>query len=173
MIHLKYFFRNVYIASILGVAVILYILKDLQLIFGYTPQLLLFLVVIAFAAWCGGLLAGLFTTLVSAVASVYFLFEPYNFLAVASPGGLLHVALLVSVGAICSLIISLLYKQQQRALHTVMEREEQLKQEIAERNKTRAERDLYVFLAKSSTEFIGMCDTEGAPFLSTMPACVS
>ncbi|MCL7421043.1 MAG: PAS domain S-box protein [Methylobacter sp.] len=164
MIHLKYFFRNVYIASILGVAVILYILKDLQLIFGYTPQLLLFLVVIAFAAWCGGLLAGLFTTLVSAVASIYFLFEPYNFLAVASLGGLLHVALLVSVGAICSLIISLLYKQQQRALHTVMEREEQLKQEIAERNKTRAERDLYVFLAKSSTEFIGMCDTEGVPF---------
>jgi PAS domain S-box-containing protein len=164
MIHLKYFFRNVYIASILGVAAILYILKNLQLIFGYTPQLLLFLVVIAFAAWCGGLLAGLFTTLVSAAASIYFLFEPYNFLAVASPGGLLHVVLLVSVGAICSLIISLLYKQQQRALHTVMEREEQLKQEIAERNKTRAERDLYVFLAKSNTEFIGMCDTEGVPF---------
>ena len=72
--------------------------------------------------------------------------------------------LLVSVGAIFSLIIARLYNQEKRALHTVMEREEQLKQEIAERNRTQAERHLYISLAKSSTEFIGMCDTEGVPF---------
>jgi PAS domain S-box-containing protein len=38
-----------------------------------------------------------------------------------------------------------------------MEREEQLKQEITERN-------LYHLLAKSSSEFIGMCDRDGVPF---------
>jgi len=45
-----------------------------------------------------------------------------------------------------------------------MDREEQLKKEIAERNRTQAERNLYVSLAKSSTEFIGMCDTQLEPF---------
>ena len=72
--------------------------------------------------------------------------------------------MLVSIGAICSLVIARLHNQERRALHTVMEREEQLKQEIAERNRTLAERNLYITLAKSSSEFIGMCDTDGVPF---------
>lgn len=77
---------------------------------------------------------------------------------------MLRIAMLVSVGAICTLIITILHNQEKRALQKALERKEQLKQEIAERNRTRSERDLYISLAKSSTEFIGMCDTEGVPF---------
>jgi len=151
-------------ASVLGIAAILVILKYLQFVFGGSTPLLLFLVVIAFAAWYGGLRAGFFTTVLSAAASDYFLVEPYDSFYIAHPSEILRIVLLVSVGGIFSLIIARLYNQEKRALHTVMEREEQLKQEITERNRTQAERNLYISLAKSSTEFIGMCDTEGVPF---------
>ncbi|MGZ8223259.1 MAG: hybrid sensor histidine kinase/response regulator [Methylobacter sp.] len=161
---MKYFFGNVYIASILGTAAILFVLKHLQFIFGDSSPLLLFLVVIAFAAWCGGIRAGLFTTLLSAAVSDYFLVEPYNSFYMVHTSEMLRIVFLTTTGALLSLIITLLRNQEKRALHTVLEREEQLKQEIAERNRTRAERDLYITLTKSSTEFIGMCDTEGMPF---------
>ena len=164
MIHIKYFFGNVYMAAVLGIAATLFILKDLQFVFGGSPPVLIFLVVIAFAAWHGGLRAGLLTTVLSVAASDYFLIEPYNSFYIAKSSEILRLVLLVSVGAICSLIIARLYNQEKRALHTVMKREEQLKQEIAERNRTQAERDLYISLAKSSTEFIGMCDSEFRPF---------
>ncbi|MGJ0491392.1 PAS domain S-box protein, partial [Methylobacter sp.] len=164
MIHIKSFLSNVYTASILGVACVLVILKDLQFIFQDSPPLLLFIIVIAFAAWCGGLRAGLFTTMLSTAASAYFLIAPYESFYIAKSSETLRLILLVSVGAIFSLIVSLLHKREKQVLHTVMEREKQLQQEIAERNKTRAERDVYISLAKSSTEFIGMCDTEFVPF---------
>jgi PAS domain S-box-containing protein len=135
MIRIKYFFSNVYIASILATAAISLILKYLQFIFGGSPQLLLFLMVIAFASWCGGLRAGLFITLLSAGASTYLLIEPYNSFYIAKPIEILRISLLIGVGAICSLIISRLYKQEKQALQTVMEREKQLKHEIAERKR--------------------------------------
>jgi PAS domain S-box-containing protein len=152
------------VAAILGTAAILFILKNLQFIFGGSPSLLLFLVVIAFTAWHGGLKAGLFTTIISAAVSAYFLAEPYNSFYVAQDSEMLRIVMLISVGAICSLIITRLHNQEKQALHTVLDREEQLKQQIDELNRTQAERDLYIFLAKSSSEFIGMFDTEGMPF---------
>ncbi|MDP3876454.1 MAG: PAS domain S-box protein [Methylobacter sp.] len=164
MNYIKYFFGNIYMASILGVAVILLVLKDLQFIFGDSSPLLLFLVVIAFAAWCGDLKAGLFTTLLSAAVSVYLLVEPYHSIYIGRTSEMLRTAFLVTVGSLFSLIISRLHDQEKRVLAKVMEREEQLKQEIAVRNQTQAERNLYVSLVTSSTEFIGMCDTEGMPF---------
>ncbi len=163
MIQIKYFFVNVYIASTLATAAILFVLKNLQFVFGSSPSLLLFLSVIAFAAWYGGLRAGFFTTILSAAASAYFLIEPYDSFYIANSSEILRIIMLVSVGVIFSLIITLLHNQEKRALQTVMEREEQLKQEIAKRNRTQAERNLYISLAKSSTEFIGMCDTKGVP----------
>jgi len=150
--------------SILGTAAILFVLEDLQFIFGGSPPLLLFLVVIAYAAWYGGTKAGLFTTVLSAITSVYFLTEPYNSFYIARPSEMLRIVTLVSIGTVCTLVIARLHDQEKRALHTVMDREEQLKKEIAERNRTQAERNLYVSLAKSSTEFIGMCDTKLDPF---------
>lgn len=150
--------------SILGTAAILFVLEDLQFIFGGSPPLLLFLVVIAYAAWYGGTKAGLFTTVLSAITSVYFLTEPYNSFYIARPSEMLRIVTLVSIGTVCTLVIARLHDQEKRALHTVMDREEQLKKEIARRNRTQAERNLYVSLAKSSTEFIGMCDTQLEPF---------
>ncbi|MFI3157879.1 MAG: PAS domain S-box protein [Methylococcaceae bacterium] len=161
---IQYLFGNVYIAAVLGTAAILFILKDLQFVFGDSPPLLLFLVVIAFAAWCGGLKAGLFTTLLSAAVSAYFLAAPYNSFYIAQPSEILRIVFLVSVGALCSLIITRLHDQEKRALHRVMEREEQLKRQIAALNQTQAERDLYISVTKSSSEFIGLCDTQGIPF---------
>ncbi len=150
--------------SILGTAAILFVLEDLQFIFGGSPPLLLFLVVIASAAWYGGTKAGLFTTVLSTVTSVYFLTEPYNSFYIARPSEMLRIVILVGIGTVCTLVIARLHDQEKRALHTVMDREEQLKKEIARRNRTQAERNLYVSLAKSSTEFIGMCDTQLEPF---------
>jgi K+-sensing histidine kinase KdpD len=164
MISVKYFFNNVYLASILGIAAILLILKHLQFVFGGSPQLLLFLLVIAVAAWGGGLRAGLFATVTSAAVSAYFLIEPFGSFYIENSHGILRLTLLIIVGAVFSLIIARLYNQQKRILHQVMERKEQLKQEIAERNRTQADRDLYASLVKSSTEFIGMCDPKGVPF---------
>jgi len=77
--------------SILGTAAILFVLEDLQFIFGGSPPLLLFLVVIASAAWYGGTKAGLFTTVLSAVTSVYFLTEPYNSFYIARPSEMLRI----------------------------------------------------------------------------------
>lgn len=161
---MKQFLSNAYIASILGVGAILFVLKKLQFIFGDSSPLLLFLIVIAFSGWRGGLKAGLFTTALSTAASIYFLTEPDHSFYITHPSELLRTILLASVGAIYSLIIARVYQQEKRALQTVMEREAQLKQEIAERNRTQADRNLYVALVKSSTEFIGMCDMNGVPF---------
>jgi PAS domain S-box-containing protein len=164
MSHIKYFFRNAYISSILGIAAVLLGLKQLQFIFQNSTPLLLFLVVIAYATWRGGLKAGLFITLLSAAASDYFLFEPYNSFYMADTSEMLRVFFFISVGTIFSLVIARLHNQEKRALNAVMERETQLKQEISERNRTIAERNLYVSLVKSGTEFVGMCGTDGVPF---------
>ncbi|MGZ5029431.1 MAG: PAS domain S-box protein [Methylobacter sp.] len=163
-VHIKHFFSNAYIASILGIAAILFLLKHLQFIFGSSSPLLLFLVVIALASWCGGFKAGLFATVLSTAASDYFLVEPYGSFYIAQNAEMLRLAFLIVTGAILSLFIALVHDKEKCALHTALEREKQLKQEINERNRTKAERDLYILLAKSSTEFIGMCDTEGLPF---------
>jgi PAS domain S-box-containing protein len=125
---------------------------------------LLFLVVIAFASWCGGYKAGLFATVLSTAASDYFLVEPYGSFYIAHTAEMLRLAFLTGTGAILSLFIARLHDQEKQALNTALERENQLKLEIAERNRTQAERDLYLLLAKSSTEFIGICDTAGIPF---------
>jgi len=72
MIHIKYFFGNVYMAAVLGIAATLFILKDLQICFRGSPPVLIFLVVISFAAWHGGLKAGFLTTVLSVGASRLF-----------------------------------------------------------------------------------------------------
>lgn len=163
-VYIKYFFSNAYIVSILGTTAILVVLKCFQFVFGGSPPLLLFLVVIAFAAWQGGLKAGIFTTVFSAAASAYFLVEPFHSLYIADTSEILRIVLLVGVGAICSLIIALLHNQEKQALQMILEREKQLNKEIAERSRTQADLHLYVSLVKSSNEFICMCDTEGIPF---------
>ncbi|MGZ5051458.1 MAG: PAS domain S-box protein [Methylobacter sp.] len=163
--HIKAFLSNAYVASILVTAAILAILEELQTVFEGAPPLLLFLVAIAFAAWSGGLKTALFITALSSVASAYFLVQPYySFHIIESTREILRISLLAGVGTVCSLLIARLRKQEELALHMVMEREQQLKREIADRNRTQSDLNLYVSLVRSSTEFIGMCDTKGVPF---------
>ena len=120
---IKSFLGNVFMSTVFGIAGILIVLKYLQFIFGGSPPLLLFLVVIAIAAWCGGLRAGLFATTLSAAASSYLLLAPYGSFFIDHPGEILSIVLLVTVGAIFSLIIARLYNQEKRALQSVLERE--------------------------------------------------
>jgi PAS domain S-box-containing protein len=138
MIPGKYFIGNAYIGAILGIAATTFILKDFQSIFGGSPPVLLFLVVIAFAAWYKGLRAGLFIVALSAIVSDYFLVEPYGSFYIAQPSEVLRIIFLISVGTIFSLIIARLHNQEKRALHKVIEREEQLKQEITVRKQVEA-----------------------------------
>ncbi|MDD5577733.1 MAG: PAS domain S-box protein [Methylobacter sp.] len=160
----KVFFKNVYIASIMGIAAILFILKYLHFIFAGSSSLLLFLIVIAYTAWYGGLRAGLFATGMSAAANAYLLVEPYHDLYIANSSEILRTVLLVSAGVMASLILALLHKKQHQTLHMVMQREKQLNKEIAERTRMQADRHLYISLAKSNTEFMAMCDTECRAF---------
>lgn len=145
-------------------AAILAILKELQTLFEGAPPLLLFLVAIAFAAWSGGIKTALFITALSSAASAYFLVLPYFTFHIEDTREVLRIGLLAIVGVICSLLIVRLRKQEALALRMVMERERQLKREIANRNRTQSDLNLYVSLVRSSTEFIGMCDTQGVPF---------
>ncbi|MGZ4995866.1 MAG: DUF4118 domain-containing protein, partial [Methylobacter sp.] len=91
-VHIKHFFSNAYIASILGTAAILFLLKHFQFIFGRSSPLLLFLVVIAFASWRGGFRTGLFITVLSAAAGDYFLVEPYGSFYIAQTSEMLRLA---------------------------------------------------------------------------------
>ncbi len=84
----------------LGTAAILFLLKHLQFIFGGSSPLLLFLVVIALASWCGGFRAGLLITMLSAAASDYFLVEPYGSFYIAQTSEMLRIVFLIGTGTI-------------------------------------------------------------------------
>ncbi|MBL1266102.1 DUF4118 domain-containing protein [Methylomicrobium sp. RS1] len=107
---LNYFLSNIYVAVFLGVAAIALILKELQFVFGDAPPLLVFLVVVVFASWDGGLKAGLYATALSAAASAV-LVEPYHSIYSASSRELLRILLLVVVSTISSLMIARLSKR--------------------------------------------------------------
>jgi PAS domain S-box-containing protein len=160
---LHYFLSNVYVSVFLGVTAITLILKELQFVFGDAPPLLVFLVVVVFASWFGGLRAGFYATALSAAASAV-LVEPYHSIYSASSRELLRILLLVVIGTISSLMVARLSMKERQALNTVMEREKQLRQEIDRRVRASEEGNLYATLAHSSTEFIGMCDPQGVPF---------
>lgn len=164
MAYIRKILGNVHIVSILGILTMTMVLKKLHFIFEGSPPLLIFLIIIAFSAWYGGLRAGLMTTVFSALASAYFLVEPYYSFSIAKASEILRVLTLLGVGTIWSLLIARLYKREKQALQTILDREVQLRQEIAARNQSQSDKHLYALLAKSSSEFIGMCDSERVPF---------
>ncbi|WP_262965201.1 DUF4118 domain-containing protein [Methylobacter psychrophilus] len=138
MISGKYFISNIYIAAVIGTAAILFILKELQFVFGGSPPLLFFLVVITFTAWHGGLKAGLFFTALATVASDYFLLEPYGSFYVGQASEILRIIFLITLGVISSLVITRLHNKEKQVLQQVIEREKQLKQEISVRKQAEA-----------------------------------
>ncbi|HYE36218.1 PAS domain-containing protein [Methylocaldum sp.] len=139
-LHVKRLFLNGYVVAVLAVFAILLVLESLQPIFGGSPPLLLFLVAVLFATWFGDFRAGCFATVLSAVASVYFLEEPYDSLYIAEERERLRVALLLAVGMLMSVVIARLRTMERRALHEVIERKAQLKAEIAEHRQTEKRR---------------------------------
>lgn len=138
---MKHFLSNGYVLGGLATAAILFILLSFHTVFAGSPPLLLFLVAIVLAAWCGGLRAGLFTTALSAVISVYFLVEPYHALSIADHGEKLRVEFLIGVGGVLSLVVSLLRMAEQQALREAIRQKEWLEMEIAERRQAELARE--------------------------------
>jgi PAS domain S-box-containing protein len=130
---MKQLFSNGYVVGGLATMIILLLLQPLQTIFVSSPPVYLFLIAIVLAAWKGGIRAGLLTTLASSFLSAYFLSAPRQSLLVAAYDERLRIGFLVGVGGFLSLTISHLRQVERRALEATLEREEQLRNEIRER----------------------------------------
>ncbi|MGZ8972617.1 PAS domain S-box protein [Methylomagnum sp.] len=120
---IKHLLLNGYIIALLVTGITLDVLLSLQPTFEGSPPLLLFSVAVMLAAWRGGFGAGFLATVLSAVASAYFLLEPYHSVFIADPRERLRVGLLVAVGASLSLVIAVLRKAELRSWRVELERE--------------------------------------------------
>ena len=114
---------NGYGVAVLATLSLWILLESLQPIFRRTSPVFLFLVGVMVAAWYGGFRAGFLASVLSALASAYFLVEPYHsgFIPELREG--LRIGLLVGTGAILSGVISALRKADQRAWQAELERE--------------------------------------------------
>ena len=101
------------------------------------------------ASWFGGLKEGISTTLLGVFLSGWFLVEPYHSLFITHESEKLRIVLLFGVGCMLSLLISRSRDTERQALNSAMERESQLRNEIAERERTLQQRlELEDMLAK-------------------------
>jgi PAS domain S-box-containing protein len=100
-----------------------------------SPPLLLFLLGVALAAWYGSFKAGLFATVLSTLVSIYFLIEPFHSWQIVEQREWLRALLLLIVGGVLSLMISLLRKEERRALTEVLTQKRRLEGEIVERQR--------------------------------------
>ncbi|BBA34153.1 PAS fold family [Methylocaldum marinum] len=119
------------------IAIIQYFLLPL---FVGSPPLLLFLLGVALAAWYGSFRAGLFATVLSTLASIYYLIEPLHSWQIVEQREWLRTLLLFIVGGVLGLMISLLRSGERKALLEVLRQKERLEREIVERQ--RAEKAL-------------------------------
>lgn len=148
MYRVKRILWNGYLLGAVTTAAFLALLMLLRSAFAESPPLHLFLVAVMLAAWCGGLQAGLFTTLLSAAASLYFLIEPHYSIAIADFSNALRLGFLLAAGTVFSWIVARLRNAARKALRTSLERERRLRREIAEREEIEAE----LHLAKDDLE---------------------
>ncbi|WP_324876255.1 sensor histidine kinase [Methylocaldum sp.] len=123
---------NGYVLGVLATLGILAILAFFNPVFMGSPPLLLFLAAVMPAAWRGGVRAGFFATALSTLVGIYFLVEPGYSFYVAETAERLRLLLLFSVGALLSFVIDRLRKSEARAVRTTLDRERQLKSEMAE-----------------------------------------
>jgi signal transduction histidine kinase len=133
LLFIKRFFRNGYVLGGCATAAILAFLHAFLPVFGRSPPELLFLAAISLAVWQGGFSAGLFTTALSLLASAYFLMEPFHALSIVEYSEKLRLLFLAGTGSLLSLMVALLRRAERRALQVVLEREERLRAESAER----------------------------------------
>lgn len=97
--------------------------------------MLLFLLGVALAAWYGSFMVGLFATALSTLASMFYLIEPLYSWQILEQRETLRVLLLLSVGVVLSLMISLLRRDERKALAEALRQKERLEREIVERQR--------------------------------------
>jgi len=132
---IKRVLTNGYVVAVLATATILMVQHFLLPLFMGSPPLLLFLLGVALAAWYGSFRAGLFATVLSTLASIFYLIEPFHSWQIAEQREWLRTLLLLSVGGVLSLMISLLRREERNALTEVLRQKERLEQEIVERQR--------------------------------------
>jgi len=113
-------------------------LKLLQPIFGGSPPVLLFLAGVVLAAWYGGVKAGFLATVLSVLASAYFLIEPFYSFEIVQDSERLRLLLFAGVGSVLSLSIAHLRQTEKQALRKVLQQKEYLEQEMADRRQAEA-----------------------------------
>jgi PAS domain S-box-containing protein len=127
---IKRFLFSGYGVAILSTSAILLSIEALQpALEGAGPPLLLFLLAVMLASWCGGAKAGLWATLLSVLLSAYFLEEPLYSFSIAKTGERIRVLLLAGTGGLTSLLIGTLRRAEARALERVFEKKQQLREE--------------------------------------------
>lgn len=126
---------NGYVVAALATATIVIVQYFLLPLFMGSPPLLLFLLGVALAAWYGSFRAGLFATVLSTLASIFYLIEPLHSWQIVEQREWLRTLLLLSVGAVLSLMVSLLRSGERKALLEVLRQKERLEREIVERQR--------------------------------------
>ena len=124
-----------YVVAALATGAVLIAQFSLLPLFMGAPPLLLFLFSVALAAWYGSFGAGFFATALGTLASVFYLIEPFYSWEIAERREWLRVLLLLSMGAVLSVMIALLRRKESRALAEALRQKERLEQEIAERQR--------------------------------------
>ena len=142
-----------YLAAVLLVGAALLVRLGLGFAHGTPPMLLLLIIPIMFAAYLGGLRAGLLATVLAALASDYFLLSPRHSLWIDHPANRIQWVMLWAVGLMISLLCEALHRSRER-----------LVQDLADRQRVEEQRQQFVSLAENSHEFIGMCDAQFRPF---------
>lgn len=126
---------NGYVVAALATATILIVQYFLLPLFMGSPPLLLFLLGVALAAWYGSFRAGLFATVLSTLASIFYLIEPLHSWQIVEQSEWLRTLLLLIVGSVLSLIIALLRREERKALTEVLTQKKRLEGEIVERQR--------------------------------------
>lgn len=132
---IKRVLTNGYVVAVIATAIIAIIQYLLLPLFTGSPPLLLFLLAVALAAWYGGFSAGLLATVLSTLASIFYLIEPFQSWQIIEQREWLRALLLLIVGGVLSPIISLMRSGERKALLEVLRQKERLEREIVERQK--------------------------------------
>ncbi len=132
---IKRVLTNGYVVAVIATAIIAIIHYLLLPLFTGSPPLLLFLLGVAFAAWYGSFGAGLFATVLSTLASIFYLIEPFRSWQIVEQREWLRTLLLLIVGSVLSLMIALVRREERKALTEVLTQKKRLEGEIVERQK--------------------------------------
>ncbi len=130
---MKRLFWNGYVVAVVATFALLMVLELMQPVFKGNSPVLLFLVGVILAVWYDGLWAGLLATLLSALASVYFLAEPYGSWQVVQQSEQVRNLLFLGVGCAVSAVIAHQRQAAESSLREALLKAKQLQDEGAVR----------------------------------------